>query len=94
MTSTPIISTTVSLSRERFNRTWRLESNSSLSQHPRQLILMEPGRPFSDEALASLGELDPMARLGGFKLEERWSSWHRDPFTSKSSGHVSLWRNP
>jgi SAM-dependent methyltransferase len=36
-------------------------------------------------------ELDLMARLAGLALRERWSSWTRDPFTSESMTHVSVW---
>jgi SAM-dependent methyltransferase len=36
-------------------------------------------------------ELDLMARLAGLTLRERWSSWTRDPFTSTSESHVSVW---
>jgi SAM-dependent methyltransferase len=36
-------------------------------------------------------ELDLMARLAGMTLRERWSSWTRDPFTSTSESHVSVW---
>ena len=36
-------------------------------------------------------ELDLMARLAGLTLRERWSGWHREPFTSDSTKHVSVW---
>jgi SAM-dependent methyltransferase len=36
-------------------------------------------------------ELDLMARLGGMALRERWSGWKREPFTSDSTSHVSVW---
>jgi SAM-dependent methyltransferase len=36
-------------------------------------------------------ELDLMARLAGMTLRERWSSWNREPFTSDSTKHVSVW---
>jgi Methyltransferase domain len=36
-------------------------------------------------------ELDLMARLAGLTLRERWSGWHREPFTSDSTAHVSVW---
>jgi SAM-dependent methyltransferase len=36
-------------------------------------------------------ELDLMARLAGMTLRERWSDWNRDPFTSHSRSHVSVW---
>jgi SAM-dependent methyltransferase len=36
-------------------------------------------------------ELDLMARLAGMTLRERWSGWQREPFTSDSTKHVSVW---
>jgi SAM-dependent methyltransferase len=36
-------------------------------------------------------ELDLMARLAGMSLRERWSCWKREPFTSDSRQHVSVW---
>jgi len=40
---------------------------------------------------ASPGEFDLMARLAGMTLRERWSGWNREPFTSESTKHVSVW---
>jgi len=37
-------------------------------------------------------EYDLMARIAGMGLVERWSNWHRAPFTSDSTSHVSVWR--
>jgi SAM-dependent methyltransferase len=39
-------------------------------------------------------ELDLMAELAGLRLRERWSGWKREPFTSESSKHVSVWEKP
>jgi SAM-dependent methyltransferase len=36
-------------------------------------------------------ELDLMAQLAGMTLRDRWSDWTRDPFTSDSRKHVSVW---
>jgi len=36
-------------------------------------------------------ELDLMAQLAGMPLRERWSGWKREPFTSDSTKHVSVW---
>jgi hypothetical protein len=36
-------------------------------------------------------ELDLMARFAGMTLHERWSDWSREPFTSDSRQHVSVW---
>ena len=37
-------------------------------------------------------ELDLMARLAGMSLRERWGGWKREPFTSESTSHVSVWQ--
>jgi len=37
-------------------------------------------------------ELDLMARLAGMTLRERWSDWNREPFTSGSMSHISVWQ--
>jgi SAM-dependent methyltransferase len=39
-------------------------------------------------------ELDLMAQLAGMSLRERWSGWKREPFTSVSRAHVSVWEKP
>ena len=39
-------------------------------------------------------ELDLMAQLAGMRLRERWSGWKREPFTSESRKHVSVWEKP
>jgi SAM-dependent methyltransferase len=36
-------------------------------------------------------ELDLMARIAGLRLRERWNGWRREPFTSESASHVSVW---
>jgi SAM-dependent methyltransferase len=36
-------------------------------------------------------EYDLMAELAGMRLRERWSGWKREPFTSDSRKHVSVW---
>ncbi len=36
-------------------------------------------------------ELDLMAQLAGMHLRERWSDWHRQPFTNESTAHISVW---
>jgi SAM-dependent methyltransferase len=36
-------------------------------------------------------ELDLMAQLAGLRRRERWSGWGREPFTSESRQHVSIW---
>jgi len=36
-------------------------------------------------------ELDLMARIAGLRLKERWGGWKREPFTSASTAHVSVY---
>ena len=36
-------------------------------------------------------ELDLMARLAGMRLRERWSNWRREPLTSESTSHISIY---
>jgi SAM-dependent methyltransferase len=36
-------------------------------------------------------ELDLMARIADMALRERWAGWQREPFTSESAKHVSVW---
>jgi SAM-dependent methyltransferase len=36
-------------------------------------------------------ELDLMARLARMRLRNRWGGWNREPFTSTSTSHVSVW---
>ena len=35
-------------------------------------------------------ELDLMARIAGLRLKGRWGGWNREPFTSSSKAHVSV----
>jgi hypothetical protein len=39
-------------------------------------------------------ELDLMARLAGLTLQNRWAGWQREPFTSLSRAHVSVYEKP
>jgi hypothetical protein len=32
-----------------------------------------------------------MAQLAGMRLRERWAGWQREPFTSESRSHVSVY---
>jgi len=36
-------------------------------------------------------ELDLMAQVAGMRLRDRWAGWKREPFTSESREHVSVW---
>lgn len=37
-------------------------------------------------------ELDLMVQFAGMALRHRWSDWNREPSTSTSRRHVSVWR--
>lgn len=39
-------------------------------------------------------ECDLMARCAGLELEARFADWSRNPFTSDSESHVSVWWKP
>jgi SAM-dependent methyltransferase len=39
-------------------------------------------------------ELDLMAQLAGMRVRSRWGGWKREPFTSESNKHVSVWEKP
>jgi SAM-dependent methyltransferase len=39
-------------------------------------------------------ELDLMARLAGLELRARYGDWRKGPFTSDSTGHVSIYTKP
>jgi hypothetical protein len=39
-------------------------------------------------------DLDLMARSAGLRLFGRWEWWRREPFTSDSRKHVSVWQKP
>jgi SAM-dependent methyltransferase len=39
-------------------------------------------------------EYDLMAQLAGMRSRERWSGWRREPFSSESRSHVSVWEKP
>ena len=39
-------------------------------------------------------EFDLMARLAGLRLQDRWAGWQREPFTSLSRAHVSVYEKP
>ena len=36
-------------------------------------------------------EYDLMAKLAGMTLSQRWANWQRQPFTAKSTSHISVW---
>jgi SAM-dependent methyltransferase len=69
-------------------------ANQGLTSHHFELV---DGR-FEQQSLPFRyvwpAELDLMAELAGMSLRERWSGWKREPFTSDSRKHVSVWEKP
>lgn len=59
----------------------------------RHIVLTEAGAKFYPLRIryAWPSELDLMARLAGMRLRDRWGSWRRDPFTSMSTTHISVY---
>ncbi len=53
-----------------------------------------PGKHSMPWRWAWPAEYDLMARLAGLRLRERWAGWGREPFTSDSWMHVSVWEKP
>jgi SAM-dependent methyltransferase len=39
-------------------------------------------------------ELDLMAQIAGLRRRDRWAGWNREPFTTDSPSHVSVWEKP
>jgi SAM-dependent methyltransferase len=39
-------------------------------------------------------ELDLMGQIAGMTPRDRWADWSRQPFTSESRSHVSVWQKP
>lgn len=60
-----------------------------------QHIVMRAGKPVElypvSIRYAYPSELDLMARLAGLRLRDRWGGWRREPFTSESNFHVSVY---
>ena len=54
-------------------------SSEGIRSEPMELRLVGPA------------ELDLMAQLAGLRLHARYGGWHREPFTSESTHHVSVY---
>ncbi|MDP9301454.1 MAG: class I SAM-dependent methyltransferase [Actinomycetota bacterium] len=66
-------------------------ANQSLVSHHLEIVddkLENVSMPFR---YAWPAEYDLMAQLAGMTLRERWGGWKREPFTSDSDKHVSVW---
>ena len=66
-------------------------ANQGLISHHFQLVDGRFERSSGPFRYVWPAELDLMAELAGMRLRERWSGWKREPFTSDSRQHVSVW---
>ena len=69
-------------------------ANQGLVSHHFELVDGRVERSLIPFRYAWPSELDLMADLAGMRLRERWSGWKREPFTSESRKHVSVWEKP
>jgi SAM-dependent methyltransferase len=63
--------------------------------HSRHILISEEGIRLFPVRLRYVwpSEMDLMARLAGLALAERWGGWRREPFTSASGSHISIYRH-
>jgi SAM-dependent methyltransferase len=66
-------------------------ANQGLISHHLQIVDGRAIRNSIPFRYAWPAEFDLMARLAGMSLRERWSDWRREPYTSDSRKHVSVW---
>jgi SAM-dependent methyltransferase len=69
-------------------------ANQGLTSHHFEIVGGSVERSSIPFRYAWPSELDLMAQLAGMRLRERWSGWKREPFTSDSRRHVSVWEKP
>jgi SAM-dependent methyltransferase len=69
-------------------------ANQGLTSHHFEIVDGRVERNSVPFRYAWPSELDLMAELAGMRLSERWSGWEREPFTSDSRKHVSVWEKP
>jgi SAM-dependent methyltransferase len=60
------------------------------------VVMRESGIEFYPVVIryAYPAELDLMARLAGLRLRDRFGGWRKEPFTSSSMSHVSVYEKP
>jgi SAM-dependent methyltransferase len=66
-------------------------ANQGLISHHLQIVDGRAIRNSIPFRYAWPAEFDLMAQLAGMSLRERWSGWGREPYTSESRKHVSVW---
>ncbi|MGH3072684.1 MAG: class I SAM-dependent DNA methyltransferase [Gaiellaceae bacterium] len=69
-------------------------ANQGLISHHFEIVDGRAERDSIPFRYAWPAELDLMAQLAGMTLRDRWSGWKREPFTSDSRKHVSVWEKP
>jgi SAM-dependent methyltransferase len=69
-------------------------ANQGLTSHHFEIVDGKLERVSIPFRYAWPAELDLMAELAGMTLRERWSGGKREPFTSESEKHVSVWEKP
>ena len=66
-------------------------ANQGLISHHLEFVGDKVERVSMPFRYAFPAEYDLMAQLAGMTLRERWGGWKREPFTSDSDKHVSVW---
>ncbi len=66
-------------------------ANQRLTSHHLRILDGRLDRQSIPFRYAWPAELDLMAQLAGMRLRDRWAGWKREPFTSDSRQHVSVW---
>ena len=69
-------------------------ANQGLTSHHFEVVDGRLDRVSIPFRYAWPSELDLMAELAGLTLRERPGGWRREPFTSESDKHVSVWEKP
>jgi SAM-dependent methyltransferase len=69
-------------------------ANQGLISHHFQVVDGQVEKSWGPFRYVWPAELDLMAQLAGMELRERWAGWKREPFTSDSREHVSVWEKP
>jgi SAM-dependent methyltransferase len=69
-------------------------ANQGLISHHLEIVDGRAERNSVPFRYAWPAELDLMAQLAGMSLRDRWAGWKREPFTSDSRTHVSVWETP
>ena len=69
-------------------------ANQGMTSHHLEIVDGRAERLSVPFRYAWPAEFDLMAELAGMRLRERWAGWKREPFTSESRSHVSVWEKP